>query len=60
MIPGDLTGLDEDRIVDLSEDEPLLPDSTTDGADVEWDGRSSFDERAGERWLQDERPPHWD
>ena len=47
---------DEDRFVDLSDDAPLLPDSTRDDTDEGW-GEPSRDR---EDWLLDERPPHWD
>jgi hypothetical protein len=43
------SGLDGERLVDLSDDEPILPD-----APVEVDGADRGD------WLRDERPPHWD
>jgi hypothetical protein len=47
---------DEDRIVDLSDDAPLLPASTRDDTDEGW-GESS---RERDDWLLEERPPHWD
>jgi hypothetical protein len=47
---------DEDRIVDLSEDAPLLPSSTRDDTDEGWGERSH--ER--DEWLLEERPPHWE
>ena len=56
MIAGDVGGSDADRIVDMSDDEPLLPSSTRDDTDAGWGERP----RDSERWLQDERPPHWD
>ena len=52
----DATGLDSERLVDLSDGEPILPDSTRDDTDVGWGERppDSVD------WLREERPPHWD
>jgi hypothetical protein len=48
--------VDDDRVVDLSDDDPILPDSTRDDTDAGWGERSpGNDDR-----LRDERPPHWD
>jgi hypothetical protein len=47
---------DEDRFVDLSEDAPLLPDSTRDDKDEGWGGPS----HDHDDWLREERPPHWE
>ena len=47
---------DENRVVDLSDDEPLLPDSTLDDTDVGWGERP----KADDDWLLEQRPPHWD
>jgi hypothetical protein len=54
---GDLPGTDDDRTVDLAEDDGhLMPDQTTDDTDLGWGERGeSNDDR-----LLDERPPHWD
>jgi hypothetical protein len=60
--------MDEDRIVDLSDDEPLLPESTRDDSVARYDSDTRYDAdalwgerpRDRERWLQEERPPHWD
>lgn len=49
---------DEDRIVDLSDDAPLLPGSTRDDTDEGWGEREPSSER--DEWLREERPPHWD
>jgi hypothetical protein len=54
---GDLPEIDEDRTVDLAEDDVyVLPDQTTDDTAQGWGER---DESNDERLL-DERPPHWD
>jgi hypothetical protein len=47
---------DDERIVDLSEDEPILPEVTTDDTDSGWGERSTDND---ERLLED-RPPHWE
>jgi len=40
------------------DDEPLLPDTTSDERDTGWgDDR---DERDDDERLHEERPPHWD
>jgi hypothetical protein len=50
------TSLDGDRVVDFSEDGPVLPESTRDDTDAGWGERPyGNDDR-----LRDERPPHWD
>ena len=47
---------DADRVVDLSDEGPLLPEQTSDDTDRGWgDQRGSND-----AWLLAERPPHWD
>jgi hypothetical protein len=47
---------DDERVVDLSDDDPILPEVTVDETDAGWGERSSDnDER-----LLDERPPHWE
>jgi hypothetical protein len=47
---------DDERVVDLSDDDPILPEVTVDDTDAGWGERSSDnDER-----LLDERPPHWE
>jgi hypothetical protein len=47
---------DDERVVDLSDDDPILPESTVDDTDGGWGELSGGnDER-----LLDERPPHWD
>jgi hypothetical protein len=62
VISGDLAGMDEERIVDLSDDEPLLPESTRDDSIVRYDADAGRGERPrdSDEWLQDQRPPHWD
>ena len=51
-----MTGFDADREVDLSDDTPVLPDTTVDDTDAGWGERADGnDER-----LLDERPPHWE
>jgi hypothetical protein len=52
---GDI-GLDGERLVDFSESEPILPDTTRDDTDAGWGERP----RDSTDWLRDERPPHWD
>jgi hypothetical protein len=47
---------DEDRVVDMSDGAPLLPDSTRDDTDEGW-GEPT---RGRDDWLRAERPPHWD
>jgi hypothetical protein len=62
MQPAELTGLDDDRVVDLDDeppfvdDAPVLPPSTRDDTDAGW-GERSYDN--DDRLLAD-RPPHWD
>jgi hypothetical protein len=47
---------DEERLVELTDDEPLLPTSTRDDTDEGW-GESA---RRNDERLFEERPPHWD
>jgi hypothetical protein len=47
---------DDERIVDLSEDDPILPEVTTDDTDAGWGERSADNDA---RLLED-RPPHWE
>jgi hypothetical protein len=49
-------GLDSERLVDLTDDGPILPDSTRDDTDAGWGEQP----RDTTEWLRDERPPHWD
>jgi hypothetical protein len=49
---------DQDRIVDLSDEAPLLPDSTRDDTDEGWGERRGANDNDDR--LRDERPPHWD
>jgi hypothetical protein len=49
-------GLDDERPVDLSDGEAILPDSTRDDTDAGWGERP----RDNADWLREERPPHWD
>ena len=51
---------DEDRIVDLSDDAPLLPASTRDDTDEGWGEHRREPSREHDDWLREERPPHWD
>jgi hypothetical protein len=48
--------VDGDRIVELDDDGPVLPESTVDDTDAGWGERPSVDDD----WLRDQRPPHWD
>lgn len=48
---------DDDRVVPL-DDDPLLPDQTTDDTDAGWSERPN--EEADTRRLVEDRPPHWD
>ena len=52
----DPSGPDDDRVVDFSDDEPVLPTSTRDDTDEGW-GEPS---RRNDERLLEERPPHWD
>ncbi|GIF97270.1 hypothetical protein Cci01nite_23640 [Catellatospora citrea] len=53
---ADFGGRDDDRVVELEDDTPVLPDQTREDTDRGWGERSwSNDDR-----LRDERPPHWD
>jgi hypothetical protein len=47
---------DGDRLVDLSDEEPVLPTSTRDDTDEGW---GEVARRNDERLLE-ERPPHWE
>jgi hypothetical protein len=47
---------DGERIVDLSDDDPILPELTTDDTDAGWGEHASGNDG---RLLED-RPPHWD
>jgi hypothetical protein len=48
---------DEDRIVDLTDDDPpVLPDQTRDDTDLGW-GEPSY---SNDDRLRQDRPPHWD
>jgi hypothetical protein len=47
---------EDDRIVDLSDDEPILPETTVDDTDAGWGERSGGNDDR----LLDERPPHWE
>ncbi len=49
-------GGDDDRVVELDDDTPVLPEQTREDTDRGWGERSwTNDDR-----LRDERPPHWD
>jgi hypothetical protein len=49
-------GRDDDRVVELEDDTPVLPEQTREDTDRGWGERSwTNDDR-----LLDERPPHWD
>ena len=48
--------VNDERRVDLSEEDPLLPESTVDDTDAGWGERK----RPDDDWWQAERPPHWD
>jgi hypothetical protein len=47
---------DGERIVDLPDDDPILPELTTDDTDAGWGEHASGNDG---RLLED-RPPHWD
>jgi hypothetical protein len=47
---------DDERVVDLSDDDPILPEATIDDTDAGWGERS----RDNDERLLDERPPHWE
>lgn len=49
-------GLDSERLVDFSDDAPVLPDTTRDDTDAGWGERPPD----SAEWLRGERPPHWD
>jgi hypothetical protein len=49
-------GSDEDRVVELDDDAPVLPDQTRDDTDSGWGERTDDND---DRLLAD-RPPHWD
>ena len=51
-----MIGVDGERLVDLSEDAPVLPEATQDDTDAGWGERP----RGNDDWLREERPPHWD
>jgi hypothetical protein len=60
--PDEVAGWDDQRVVDLSDDQPVLPDPPSgldrhrDDTDEGWgEGRRDNDDR-----LFDDRPPHWD
>jgi hypothetical protein len=54
---GDFPPVDEDRTVDLVEDDGyVLPEQTSDDTDQGWGERADSND---ERLLED-RPPHWD
>ncbi len=49
-------GGDDERVVELDDDTPVLPEQTREDTDRGWGERSwTNDDR-----LRDERPPHWD
>jgi hypothetical protein len=52
---GDI-GLDGERVVELCDGEPILPDQTRDDTDAGWGERP----RDPSDWYRDERPPHWE
>jgi hypothetical protein len=52
----DQTIPDEEREVEFVDDLPVLPAQTRDDTDAGWGERHE----ANDRWLWDERPPHWD
>lgn len=55
-LPSPSGTADDDRIVELDEDPPVLADQSRDDTDLGWGERSwSNDDR-----LREDRPPHWD
>jgi hypothetical protein len=55
LVDFDAPARDEERLVELTDDEPLLPTSTRDDTDEGW-GEST---RRNDERLFEERPPHW-
>jgi hypothetical protein len=57
---GDTGSSDDDRIVDLDDDGPVLPDQTRDDTDHGWGG-SAWSDRSwsNDDRLREDRPPHW-
>lgn len=58
--PGGTGGSDDDRVVELDDEAPVLPDQTSDDTDRGW-GTSAW---ADQSWSNDDRliedrPPHW-
>lgn len=49
----------DERVVDLSDDDPILPDMTRDDTAAGW-GELAHISRGDDDWLREERPPHWD
>jgi hypothetical protein len=47
---------DDDRLVELSDDDPVLPDSTRDDTPAGWGERADDNDDR----LREDRPPHWD
>ena len=45
----------DERVVDLSDDDPILPDSIRDDTVIDWGERA----HGNDEWLREERPPHW-
>lgn len=59
--PDDATGADADATVDQPAPPPRVParpEQTRDDTDAGWGERR--DESGHDRWLQEQRPPHWE
>jgi len=54
--PDDVAGWDDQRVVDLSGEEPVLPDATRDDTDAGWGEQP----RDNDDRLFEDRPPHWE
>ena len=55
--PAYASGTDDQRLVDLTDDDPaVLPEQTADDTDRGWGEYSA----GNDDWLLDQRPPHWD
>ena len=48
---------DDDRVVDLSDEDPGLPESTVDDTDAGW---GELPSRHDDEYWRAQRPPHWD
>ena len=44
----------------MSDEAPLLPESTRDDTDAGWGERARERGDEHDEWLEEQRPPHWD